>query len=156
DATIGRFAHDTGVQIAAGGKDRFADRQAALTGQLADAWRTWRAAQVADFYTRAASIVDTSGQRKLLLTTDKLFDDSALRQRIRPNLLAGDRVGEALLDVGIDRQRLNRIPGVVLCPSHYVEPRTPLADRAADLEISAACSRWQSPLEASEQQGALL
>ena len=156
DATIGRFTHDTGTPIPESGKNRFADRHAALAGQYIDAWRTWRAAQVADFYSRVASIVDEKGQRKLILTTEKLFDHPTLRQKIRPNLLAGDRIGDALMDVGIDRQRLERTPGILLCPTYNVEPTEPLPDRAADLEVNAAFSRWGSQLNSSAQRGMLL
>jgi hypothetical protein len=156
DATIARFTHDTGIQIAASGTNRFAERQAALAGPQSDVWRSWRAAQVADFYARVAAIVDTKGQRKLILTTDKIFDHPALRQKVRPNLLAGDRVGDTLIDVGIDRQRLERIPGVLLCPTRYVEPTSPLPDRAADLEINAAFSRWGSQLNSTAKCGVVL
>ena len=60
------------------------------------------------------------------------------------------------MDVGIDRQRLERIPGILLCPTHNVEPTSPLPDRAADLEVNAAFSRWGSQLNSSAQCGMLL
>ena len=94
DATMERFTHDSGIRIPASGESRFADRQAVLSGPQREAWRSWRASQLADFYARVAAIVDTKGQRKLLLTSERLFDHPLLRQKIRPNLLAGDRIGE--------------------------------------------------------------
>lgn len=156
DATFERFMHDTGTQLVQSEKTRFADRRAAVTGPSRDAWRNWRAAQLAEFYAKAASIVDPRGERKLILTTEKLFDHPTLRQQIRPNLLAGDRVADALLDVGIDRQRLARTPGVVVCPSYFVEPALPLSDRAADLELNAAFSRGASQSNVGGERGAIL
>ncbi|HEX4414779.1 MAG TPA: hypothetical protein VH107_14185, partial [Lacipirellulaceae bacterium] len=156
DATVGQFVHDTGTQIVESSKTRFSDRRAAVTGPCRDAWRNWRAAELAAFYAQAASIVDPRGERKLILTTEKLFDHPALRQQIRPDLLAGDRVGDALLDLGIDRQRLAQTPGVVVCPSYYVEPALPLSDRATDLELNAAFSHWTSQLNAGGQRGVVL
>lgn len=145
DATVERFERASGIQLNATGSGRFAARHAALTGQHANAWRSWRAAQVADFYGRLAALVRGDSDRRLLLTTEKLFDHPQIGRRIRPNLLVENRVPSMLLELGLDRQSLERVPGLVLCPTRYVEPMTPLPERAADLELNEAFAQWRQP-----------
>ncbi len=96
------------------------------------------------------------GQRKLVLTTEKLFDNPQIGQRIRPNLLADNRVSETMLELGIDRQLLERTPSVVLCPTRYVESMSPLPDHAIDLELNAAFTHWNHEPTASTKSAALL
>lgn len=144
DTTIERFARDTGIAIAGPGPNRFAARQSALTGPHAAAWRSWRGQLVAAFYQRMAAMVNDNSERHLLLTTERLFEHPLVRDRVRPNLLADNRVVPTMLDLGIDRSLLEQIPGVVLCPTKMIEPATPLADRAVDLEINGAFARWNS------------
>ncbi len=156
DATIDRFSRDTGIQLGAPGPNRFAARHAAITGQHADAWRTWRTTQVADFYNRMAAMLGDNGQRKLLLTTEKLFDHPQIRPRVRPTLLVESRVAESMLDLGVDRQLLERTPGIVLCPTRYVEPMSPLPDRALDLELNAAYARRDQPANAAMKSASVL
>ncbi len=138
DATVERFTRDTGIALARPGTDRFAARQAALTGPHAPAWRTWRAQQVAAFYQQMAAIVSNNSRHHLLLTTERLFEHPVVRERIRPNLLTDNRVLPAMLDLGIDRAMLDRIPGIILCSTNFIEPGAPLPDRAVDLEVNAA------------------
>ncbi|MFO0788365.1 MAG: family 10 glycosylhydrolase [Pirellulales bacterium] len=145
DATVERFAQDTGVRIAGPGPNRFAARAAALAGPNADAWRSWRTQQIAMFYSRMASAVSEGGTRKLLLTTEQLFAHPQIRDRVRPSLMVENRVATTMLDLGLDRSRLEQTPGLFLCPTNYVEPMSPLADRAIDLELNAAYARWNSP-----------
>ncbi len=138
DATIERFTRDTAITLAGPGPNRFAARQAALTGPHAAAWRTWRAQQIAAFYQRMAAVVSADGRHRLLLTTERLFEHPFVRERVRPDLLADNRVLPAMLDLGIDRSMLNQIPGILLCATKLVEPTAPLPDRAVDLEINSA------------------
>ena len=156
DATIERFSRDTGIQLGPPGANRFAARHAALTGPHANAWRTWRTQQVAAFYDRLAVLVRGSGQRKLLLTTEKLFDHPQINQRVRPNLLVKNRVAATMLDLGIDRELLERTPGVVLCLTQYVEPMSPLPDRAVDMELNAAFARGYQPGNAATKAASVL
>ncbi len=158
DATIARFAHDNGIQLPDSGPDRFAARHALLTGKHAEAWRSWRAQQISEFYAKVASLVRGNGDRRLVLTTENVFANP-LSERMRPNLLADkaeSRVVSTLLDVGIDRQSLERLPGVVLCPTRYVEPMTSLPDRATDLELNEAFAVWRQPSTPAQSRATVL
>ena len=152
DSTIERFerryANSTRCELNARSK-HFAARHMALTSPNSphfDAWRAWRARQIADFYARLAAVVRGNSDRQLLLTTEKLFDHPQIAQRIRPNLPMEpieSRVASTMLDLGLDRQLLEKIPGIVFCPTRYVEPMSPLPERAVDLELNDAFVRWR-------------
>src|SRR5262249_37062447 len=73
DATAARFQRDTGIQLADNSPERFATRHTLLTGQHADAWRSWRTAQVSAFYGRLAAAVRGNTDRRLVLTTENVF-----------------------------------------------------------------------------------
>jgi hypothetical protein len=139
DATIARFERDAHVQLAAVGPNRFAARHASIAREHAEAWRAWRAAQVTEFYRRMAEVLRTGGpQRRLVLTTEESLDHAQWSDRIRPNILAANRVFGALEDAGIQPELRENVPGVVFCPTYYVGPTVPLRDRALDLEINAS------------------
>ena len=89
-----------------------------------------------------AETVRGNSDRRLLLTSERLFDHPQIKQRIRPSLIEENRVAATMLDLGLDRQMLARVPGLTFCPTLYLEPTKPLQDRAADLEINAAYARW--------------
>jgi hypothetical protein len=140
DATIARFEQETGLRLPSpAGANRFAARQAALSGPHLDLWRAWRAHRVTQFYARAAAIVEAGApQRRLLLTTEEMFSNAKLRTQLQPNLLTKVRLDRMMFDLGIDREQLATSPAIVLCPAQSIEPTAPLADRAADLEINQA------------------
>jgi hypothetical protein len=139
DATIARFEADTGCVLDAQGPNRFAARHAQLTGPHADAWRTWRAARVWEFYNRLAALVRAgSDRRRLIVTTEHSLDHPLLAARVRPLILADNRVNATMMDLGIDRQRLRQVPGLSLCETRFEGPTVPLRDRAIDLQINDA------------------
>lgn len=159
DATIARFARDKGVQLSDDGPNRFEARYKLLTGQQAAVWRSWRAQQVSEFYARLALLIRGNSDRRLVLTTENLFADPQLAENMRPNLSAPNamaRVALTLIDVGIDRESLERLPGVVLCPTRYVEPMASLPDRAIDLELNEAFALWRQPSTPSQSRAAVL
>ena len=143
DATISRFQQMTGIIIPAKGPERFRMRYEALVTQHSEAWHAWRTAQVTEFYAKLSAIICDNPNRRLLLTTERLLDHPTLADRVRPNLLAEDRVAETIAELGLDRRALERIPGLVYCPTLYVEPSTPLVDRAIDAELNAAFASWR-------------
>lgn len=139
DATIAQFQRDTGVRVPGEGPNRFAVRRAALTGEHADAWRTWRAGRVTHFYRRLASLVQsTDSRRRLLLTTEDTLGSPLQRSELRPSVMNKLRVDRLMLEAGIDRQQLQETSGIELCPTRYIQPAVPLVDRAIDLEINDA------------------
>ncbi|MCI0333223.1 MAG: hypothetical protein L0228_08380 [Planctomycetes bacterium] len=160
DATIARFERDTGIALAADGPNRFAARHALVTRDHAEAWRAWRTERVAAFYSKIAALLRQSGtkhgDRRLILTLEESFDHPHLASRVRPNILLANRVDAALLDSGIDRQRLEKTPGIVVCATRYVESMAPLAERAIDFELNEAFDAWQRPAESKGEAAALL
>jgi hypothetical protein len=160
DATIARFERDTGIRLAANGSNRFALRQALLTRDHVDAWRQWRVEQVTSFYARLAAVLRESGgpdNDRLILTLEESFANAHLAARVRPAILGlPNRVDAALLDAGIDRSQLSTIPGIVLCPTRFVESMAPLAERAIDMELNEAFGAWPKLTEAGYVPSALL
>jgi hypothetical protein len=159
DATFARFAREKDIQLPDASSDRFAARYRLLAGEQAETWRAWRAEQVSKFYSQLASLVCGNSDRRLVLTTENMFADPQLAERMRPNLLAQhaeNRVVATLLDVGIDRQSLGRLPGVLLAPTRYVEPMTTLPDRATDLELNEEFAHWHQPSSPAQSRAALL
>ena len=149
DSTIARFEHDTGIQIPDAGDNRFAIRQSLVTGEHAEAWRAWRAAQLANFYRRLASVVQGGDdKRRLLLTTEEMFSAQDAAARMQPSVMTKLRIDRAMLDMGIDQQALSQTPGVVVMPTRYVESVNPLSDRAVDFEINDAHAT-EAPLAGS-------
>lgn len=162
DATFARFERDTGLKYEATGEKRFETRQQAITAPdkpYAEAWRKWRTQQVADFYARMAAVVRGNTDRRLLLTTEKLFDHPQVGRRLRPALPIEpieNRFAAAMLDLGLDRQQLEQVQGVVLCPTRYIEPMALLPDRATDLELNDAFARLRQPLNVATPAAAAL
>lgn len=139
DVTVNRFEQETGVRLGAGGPDRFAQRHALLTGKYASLWRGWRAEQLTQFYQQLAQVAaESNSQRRLLLTTEELFDDAEFAGRLRPNVTEKPQLEFAMLDLGVDWNALRSSPGIVALPTRYVESMAPLVDRAIDLSISEA------------------
>jgi hypothetical protein len=139
DATMAHFERDTGIQIPDLCENRFAARQTLLTGEQADAWRAWRATQLADFYRRLAKAIQTGDDnRQLLLTTEEMFSAPDVAARMQPNVMTKLRIDRAMLDLGIDRDALAKSQGIVVLQTRYVESASPLADRAVDFEVNDA------------------
>jgi len=139
DTTVGRFEQETGVRLGAVGADRFAARQSLLTGKYADLWRGWRAEQVTRFYRQLAQVAaESNSQRRLLLTTERLFDNAEIASRLRPNVTEKPQLQFTMLDMGVDWSALRTSPGIVALPTRYVESMVPLVDRAIDLSINDA------------------
>jgi hypothetical protein len=159
DATFTRFARDKGIQPADNGPERFEARYKLIIGPQAAAWRSWRAKQVSEFYAQLATLIRGNGDRRLVLTTESVFADPLLAENMRPNLnghSAEARAVSSLADVGIDREYLEHVPGVVLCPTRYVEPMASLPDRATDLELNEAFALWRQPSTPSQSRAAVL
>jgi hypothetical protein len=156
DATIARFEQATGIAMPATGTGRFKIRHDLLASRYAAEWRSWRAAEMARFYGQLAEVVRGNTDRRLLLTTEKLFDHPHVAQRILPNLRDENRVAAALLELGLERQLLERTPGITLCPTMYIGPTKPLPDCANDLELNAAFARWRKLPGSNALAGAVL
>lgn len=156
DATVAQFERETGIQLDDDGANRFAARLAALTGEHADAWRSWRAERVTHFYGRLASLVQaTDSRRRLLLTTEEMLAPPGQSTSPQPSVLSKLRVDRLMLDRGIDRQQLQQMSGIEFCPTRYVESAVPLADRAVDLELNEAFTATTRRTAVAEPVGAV-
>jgi hypothetical protein len=148
-----------GIQLPVNGPISFDSRYKLVTGQHAAAWRSWRAHQVTGFYAQVAELVRGSGDRRLVLTTENVFANPQLADSMRPSLVAESvetRLDSAMIDCGIDRQSLERLPGVVLCPTRFVESMSSLPDCATDLELNDAFTLWRRPSTPIQSRAALL
>jgi hypothetical protein len=155
ETTLDRFERDTDIRLAGGRTSAIGARQATLLAEHADAWREWRAAQVTRFYRDLAKLVQANdSRRRLVLTTEEMFATPELAARVRPNVVAKTRVDRTMLELGVHRDALRGIPGVVFCPTRYVESMVPLVDRAVDLEINEAFSTARE--EMTEQSTAAM
>lgn len=149
DTTIGRFERETGVRLQAEGAQRFALRQNLLTGKYADLWRGWRAEQITHFYQRLAQAASaTNSQRRLLLTTEALFDEGDVLDRLRPNVAEKTNLPRAMLEMGIDWGALGSSPGLVALPTRYVGTMVPLVDCAMDLSVNEGFASLPGPAPA--------
>lgn len=148
DKTVTRFTKDTGTVLLDDGINRFAARQTFLLGEHVDAWQEWRAARVTHFYSELAHLVQTSQpKRRLLLTTEDLFTNPSRAAEFRPSVIGRPRLDRAVLELGIAREDLQKTPGVLLCPTQYVESMAPLVDRAVDLELNEAFAAAPQPVD---------
>jgi hypothetical protein len=159
DATVARFSHETGIQIPeAKSEDRFQVRAKLLTGSQAAAWRNWRNQQVNAFYMQLAALVRGNTERRLVLTTENVFANPQIAEVMRPNLgqeSPAGRVATVLANGGIDRNTLEQA-GIVLCPTRFVEPGTPLPERAIDLELNEVFSSWRHPATSAQSRAVVL
>ena len=103
----------------------------------------------------AALVREGNNDRRLVLTLEQSFSHPQIAARIRPNILLANRVDATLLDLGIDRQQLENIPGLVVPATRYVEPMTPLPERAIDLELNEAFAAWQKHPNSNTSRAAL-
>ena len=159
DATFARFARDCGIQPPPLAENRFDLRYQLVRTQYAAEWKSWRMKQFTDFYSQMAALVRGNSERRLVLTTENMFSEPHLAETMRPNLMAVNaeaRANLALQEVGIDRAALAKLPGVVLCPTRYVESMASLPDRAIDLELNEAFAHWRQPTSLPQSRAALL
>ena len=142
DATIDRFEHADWRPNRSGRSEPLRSSQKRAHRQICRRLAEVRARRKLRSFTpdSQASCAGAS-DRRLLLTTERLFDNSQVGDLMRPNLLAENRIAAALLDLGLDRQALATVPGLVYCPTFYVEPMSPLPDRAIDVELNSAFAR---------------
>ncbi|HBO44603.1 MAG TPA: hypothetical protein DD670_11850 [Planctomycetaceae bacterium] len=122
DATVARFEAETGVQVPGGaGAQRFAGRQAFLTGPGRRVWLKWRADCLARFYHRLQSeMAAVDGKTRVYLATANLFAGPAWDERLRPTLSRGAPAAELLLETGVDPAQFDKPDGPALVGSRNV------------------------------------
>ena len=118
DTTFARFARDKGIQLPDDGPDRFDARYKLLTGPQAAAWRSWRtptsqrilrpACRAYSRQQRPSARTDNRKRVRRSATRRTHASQSNRQQRRKPASLS------TLIDAGIDRESLERLPGVVL------------------------------------------
>ncbi len=140
DRTIARFEQETGTRVPGSGAERFAQRAQYLTGEGHAAWVTWRASTMAEFHRRLRGEIVTARQgAKLYLAGGTMLESRQSQYRLRPTLPRRARLDEALAELGIRPQAYRGDSGIVLLRAQHLAPSSsPLAARAADLEINLA------------------
>ena len=122
------------------GAERFAQRAQFLAGEGHAAWIAWRAATLAEFHRRLrAEIVTAHPGARLYLAGGTMLESRQTQYRLRPTLPRRARLDEALAELGIRPQAYRGDSGIVLLrPQRLAPSSSPLAARAADLEINLA------------------
>lgn len=111
DRTFTRFAADRHVEDPGAGADRFAERARWCGGEGKSAWLDWRAEQMTALYKGMSEEV-RGGSRgaRLFLAGAEMLDGESLRRVLRPTVsgqfATGQQVRAALLELGLDPQRL--------------------------------------------------
>jgi hypothetical protein len=107
DATIARFSDETKTVVPGEGTQRYAQRARFLQTLGREAWLDWRAGQIANLYQRMeGDIARTHAGARLYLHTGELLGSRAAKSLLRPALPQLDAVPAALLQLGLDPQRL--------------------------------------------------
>jgi hypothetical protein len=107
DVTIARFSEETKTVVPGAGAQRYAERARFLAREGRAAWLDWRAGQLASLYQRMeADIARTHAGSRLYLHTGELVTAQSLQTALRPALPQPQQAQAALLQVGIDPQRL--------------------------------------------------
>jgi len=113
DVTIARFQRETGVEVAAAGPGRCAERAALLSNPShRQTWLQWRADQLSRFYLRAEKELQAiqPGSRLFLAGAGMLTGDE-IEDRLHPVLSRKTTVAETLLQAGIDVRHYQSEPG---------------------------------------------
>jgi len=155
DKTIDSFSKDIGVSMPNSGTDRFIRRAESLNGTNRQAWREWRSDKMVAFYKRLAS--ELSGSRddlQLVLATEEIFADEAQQRRIREALTGSVRMGEVLLDHGIDLAKLQKQEQITVLSPYRLGSNSLLQKQALDQLINLATE--QGELVPSEIDGGML
>ncbi|HZL87225.1 MAG TPA: hypothetical protein VFB96_02520 [Pirellulaceae bacterium] len=154
DVTMARFSEETKTAVPGAGADRYAQRARFLLREGRAAWLDWRAGQLANLYQRMeADIARTHAGARLYLHTGELLTATTLQSALRPALPQPQQAQEALLQVGIDPQRLvGQGTMLILRPQRIVPSFLP------GLELQEHFNQlWQpnSPLSAAAGSGVL-
>ena len=142
DATIQQFQVETGIKVQGEGIDRFRQRALQLAGEQAELWMNWRTQRLKAFYNDIGASVQASRlDRKLFLTTERLFTGSTLTQKVRQSLSIPENLRQALYQQGIDLARLQAHPGVTVLAPIRISSTDKLQACACDLRVNTASKR---------------
>jgi hypothetical protein len=137
DATIARFAHDSGLVVPGEGATRFAARNAFLLSDAhREAWLGWRAEQCQRFYRHVRDVLSTvRPEVPLYLAGAEMFASPELAAPLRPTLPPRATLTDALLAAGIDPRHYLQDRGIVLLRPERICAGSKLASQAAELEL---------------------
>ncbi len=129
DATIARFAEQTGTTVPGQGEDRFAARYQFLHGSAARRpWLDWRAEQMAALYRgMEGDIARTHAGAKLYLNPHELFSSRWVQIALRPSLPPQSDPVDILLRTGLDPQRFLGQQNIVLSRPQRIGPQLSVA-----------------------------
>ncbi len=133
DATVARFERETNLRLPGSGPRRFAERAAYLAEpSRRRAWLEWRAAQLAQFYRRAAEeLAALRPNSRLYLAGADMIGGPELEAELRPALPRRTTLAATLLQLGIDTRHFpDNQPGLVLLRPERIAAEGDLARRA--------------------------
>jgi hypothetical protein len=136
DSTVSQFERDLKITVPGQGASRFSERAALLTGPQREAWLSWRAGKLRDFYRdvqRDLALVRTDA--RLYLSPTHLTDSPAWQTRMRPTLPSRGDPAEALLEMGWDAAQLRGLRDVVVLRPRQAAPLHALRRQAVSLEL---------------------
>ena len=139
DATVARFQREANLRLPGSGPRRFAERAAYLAEpSRRRVWLEWRAAQLAQFYHRAAEeLAALRPNSRLYLAGADMIGGPELEAELRPALPRRTTLAATLLQLGIDTRHFpDNQPGLMLLRPERIAAEGDLASRAADLEIA--------------------
>lgn len=135
DRTMQRFTRDTKTTVPTTGETRFAERARQLQSTDRDAWRAWRAKQLAALYAAIErDLIRRRGNARLYLAGGEMLRSEPLERLLHPTLPSGAGVQEGLAAIGLDPLLLRGESNIVLLRPH----RT-----FAPGEHAARGSHWQ-------------
>ena len=147
DDTIGRFQHDSGIQVPGTGRQsiygtgrlfrsirRHKHRQPATDGVAQMACRHTR--RFLSTIAKRAHL--RSARRRLLFDATNLFDAPEAQRLVRPSLPTKVRIDQALLNLGLATDLLRDQRGMVLLRPTRFSPVGSLAGQGTDLELNRA------------------
>jgi hypothetical protein len=138
DRTIARFQDTTQLTVPGDAAQRYLTRSQYLGTTGREAWRAWRAAGLAEFYTTLRNrMAEARADARLYLACEGLLTGRPAQEELRPRLFARPDVAGVLARYGLD-PAAHRDGNVVLLRPQRQAPLTSLAAQGANLQTKHA------------------
>jgi hypothetical protein len=141
DVTLRRFANECRLKLPEEDPEHPTRRWEWVQREVRPQWLRWRAQQVTAFYhAMADDLQAVHPHLQLWLCPLEALQSRRLASRVRPTLPPQERVGEGLLQIGLDAEKLAKVPGLTLIRSRSVEPSTLAGSNPLHAEWNASGS----------------
>lgn len=150
-ATFSAFVSDAGLSWPADVPQSPDNLRRAVTGVWNQPWRKWRLDQMTALYSELGrQVAEASSQAKLTLLTERLWDDPAGRESVRPRLDEAPSLADLYASRGLSLRDLSTPPNLEVVLPHYAGHATDVSQDAHTLQLNEL-SRTASPRFASAQ-----